>query len=67
MNNFYNIIAYNRLGEVQSVESTYDSWQAVELCLALSEEFAYAEQIDPWGKHCGDYGDRPVALGQRAY
>ena len=67
MNDFYNIIGYNTLGEVQEVESTNDSWQAVELCLALSEEFASAEQIDPWGKHCGDYGDRPQALGQRAY
>ena len=67
MNEFYNIIGYNTLGEVQEVEATNDSWQALELCLALSEEFAYAEQIDPWGKHCGDYGDRPVALGQRAY
>ena len=67
MNEFYHIIGYNTLGEVQSVESTHDSWQAVELCLALSEEFAYAETLDLWGRHCGDYGDRPHALGQRVY
>ena len=43
MNDFYHIIGYNTQGEVQSVESTDDSWQAVELCLALSEEFGFAE------------------------
>ncbi len=67
MNDFYHIIGYNTQGEVQSVESTDDSWQAVELCLALSEEFGYAEHLDLWGRHAGDYGDRPVALGQRTY
>ncbi len=56
MNDFYNIIAYNTLGEVQEVE-----------CLDMSMLYGYAEQIDPWGKHCGEYGDRPQALGQRAY
>ena len=67
MNEFYHIIGYNTLGEVQSVESTHDSLQAVELCLALSEEFAYAETLDLWGRHSGDYGNRPAALGQRVY
>ena len=67
MNEFYHIIGYNTLGEVQSVESTHDSWQAVELCLARSEEFAYAETLDLWGRHSGDYGNRPAALGQRVY
>ena len=67
MNEFYHIIGYNTLGEVQSVESTHDSWQAVELCLALSEEFAYAETLELWGRHSGDYGNRPAALGQRVY
>ena len=67
MNEFYNIIGYNTLGEVQEVEATNDSWQAVELCLTLSEQYGYAETTDAWGKHCGEYGDRPVALGQRVY
>ena len=67
MNEFLYIIGYNKLGEVQEVEATDDSWQAVELCLALSEEFGYAEHLDLWGRHAGDYGDRPAALGQRAY
>ena len=38
MNEFYNIIGYNTLGEVQEVEATNDSWQAGELCLKLSEQ-----------------------------
>ena len=67
MNEFYNIIAYNTLGEVQEVTATDDSWIATETCLDLSMLYGYAEQINPWGKHCGEYGDRPVALGQRVY
>ena len=67
MNEFYNIIGYNTLGEVQEVEATNDSWQAVALCLTLSEQYGYAENLDLWGKHCGEYGDRPAALGARAY
>ena len=67
MNDFYNVIAYNTLGEVQEVEATGDSWQATEICLDLSMLYGYAETLDAWGKHCGEYGDRPAALGQRAY
>ena len=55
MNEFYNIIAYNTLGEVQEVEATDDSWIATETCLDL------------WGRHAGEYGDRPAALGQRTF
>ena len=67
MNNFYNVIAYNTLGEVQEVEATGDNWEAVEICLAMSEQFGYAETLDLWGRHSGDYGDRPAALGERTY
>ena len=67
MNEFYNIIAYNTLGEVQEVEATNDSWKAVELCLDMSMLYGYAEHLDLWGRHAGEYGDRPAALGQRAY
>ena len=67
MNDFYNVIAYNTLGEVQEVEATGDNWEAVEICLAMSEQFGYAETVDLWGRHTGDYGDRPAALGQRVY
>jgi len=67
MNEFYNIIAYNTLGEVQEVEATNDSWKAVELCLDMSMLYGYAEHLDLWGRHAGEYGDRPAALGQRTY
>ena len=67
MNEFYNIIAYNTLGEVQEVEATHDSWKAVELCLDMSMLYGYAEHLDLWGRHAGEYGDRPAALGQRNY
>ena len=67
MNEFYNIIAYNTLGEVQEVETTDDGWQATEFCLDLSMLYGYAETLDAWGKHCGEYGDRPASLGQRVY
>ena len=59
--------AYNTLGEAQEKETLTDSWAATEICLDLSMLYGYAEQINPWGKHCGEYGDRPAALGQRAY
>ena len=59
--------AYNTLGEAQETETQTDSWEATEICLALSEEFGYAETLDAWGKHHGEYGDRPASLGQRVY
>ena len=40
---------------------------AYPLCYDLAQEFGYAETLDLWGRHSGDYGDRPVALGQRVY
>ena len=59
--------AYNSQGQALETETQTDSWQATEICLALSEIYGYAETLDAWGKHCGEYGDRPNALGQRAY
>ena len=59
--------AYNLQGEALETETQTDSLSATEICLALSEEFGYAETLDAWGKHCGEYGDRPAALGQRVY
>ena len=59
--------AYNSQGQALASETQTDNWEAVEICLAMSEEFGYAETLDAWGKHCGEYGDRPVALGQRVY
>ena len=59
--------AYNSQGQVQENEIQTDSWTATEICLAMSEQYGYAETLDLWGRHSGDYGDRPTALGQRVY
>ena len=59
--------AYNSQGQALASESQTVKWEAVEICLGMSEEFGYAETLDLWGRHAGDYGDRPVALGQRVY
>ena len=65
--NTFTTTAYNTLGEAQEAETQTDSWAATEMCLDLSMLYGYAETLDAWGKHCGEYGDRPAALGQRAY
>jgi len=59
--------AYNSKGQAQETETQSDSWDATEICLALSDQYGYAETLDLWGRHTGDYGDRPTALGQRVY
>ena len=63
----FTTIGYNFQGEPLEHETQTDSWTATEICLALSEQYGYAETIDLWGRHCGDYGDRPASLGQRVY
>ena len=63
----YTTTAYNTLGEVQETETQNDSWSACEMCLDLSMLYGYAETTDLWGRHAGDYGDRPAQLGQRVY
>ena len=65
--NTFTTTAYNSLGQAQETETQFDSWQATEMCLDLSMLYGYAETLDAWGKHCGEYGDRPHALGQRVY
>ena len=59
--------AYNSKGQALETETQTDSWDATEICLAMSEQFGYAETLDLWGRHAGAYGDRPHALGQRVY
>ena len=66
-NELYRTTAYNLQGEALETETQTDSWEAVEICLAMSEQYGYAETTDLWGRHTGDYGDRPAALGQRVY
>ena len=65
--NTFTTTAYNSQGQAQETETQNDSWTATEMCLDMSMLYGYAETLDAWGKHCGDYGDRPYALGQRVY
>ena len=67
MNNTFTTTAYNTLGEAQETEIQTDSWQATEICLDLAMLYGYAETLDAWGRHAGEYGDRPHRLGARAY
>ena len=59
--------AYNSQGQALASETQTDNWEAVEICLGMSEEFGYAEATDPMHTHMGEYGNRPAALGQRRY
>ena len=59
--------AYNTLGEAQETDTQTDSWTATEICLDLAMLYGYAETLDAWGRHAGEYGDRPHRLGARAY
>ena len=59
--------AYNSQGQALETETQTDSWEATEMCLDLSMLYGYAETLDAWGKHHGEYGDRPASLGQRVY
>jgi len=65
--NTFTTTAYNTLGEAQETETLTDSWKATEICLDLSMLYGYAETTDLWGRHYGEYGDRPASLGQRVY
>ena len=65
--NTFTTTAYNLQGQALETQTDCDSWVATEICLSLADMFGYAETLDAWGKHCGEYGDRPVALGQRVY
>ena len=65
--NTFTTTAYNTLGEAVEHETGTDSWRATETCLDFSMLYGYAETTDLWGRHSGDYGARPVALGERVY
>jgi hypothetical protein len=65
--NTFTTTAYNTLGQAVEHETTNDSWRATETCLDFSMLYGYAETLDAWGRHSGEYGDRPASLGQRAY
>ena len=65
--NTFTTTAYNPQGQAQETETHTDSWSATEICLDLAMLYGYAETLDAWGRHAGEYGDRPHRLGARAY
>ena len=65
--NTFTTTAYNPQGQAVEHETQNDSWTATETCLDFSMLYGYAETLDAWGRHAGEYGDRPHALGQRVY
>ena len=66
MFNSFTTTAYDYLGNAKEHETSTDSWSHVELCQAMAEDYGYAETI-MCGRHVGEYGQRPAALGQRVY
>ena len=50
-----------------TTEHGYAQNQLDDVMWSMSEEFGYAEALDEWGRHSGEYGDRPRRLGERQY
>jgi len=65
--NSFTTTAYDYQGNAVEHETSTDAWTHTELCLSLSEAYGYAETVNELGTHCGEYGDRPAALGQRVF
>ena len=64
----YKITAYNKLGKVQEIENLYCAPDEInDVMYTMSEEFGYAEAFDTMNTHVGEYGERPLSLGERKY
>ena len=64
----YKIIAYNKLGKVQEVENLFCAPDEIDgVMYDMSEQYGYAEAVDPVNTHMGEYGQRPFSLGERNY
>ena len=64
----YKIIAYNKLGKVQEVENLYCAPDEIDgVMYDMSEQYGYAEAYDTMDTHMGEYGVRPLSLGERNY
>ena len=64
----YKITAYNKLGKVQEVENLFCAPDEIDgVMYDLSEEYGYAEAFDTMNTHVGEYGIRPLSLGDRKY
>jgi len=64
----YKITAYNKLGKVQEVENLFCAPDEIDgVMYDMSEEYGYAEAFDTMNTHVGEYGIRPLSLGERRY
>ena len=66
MFDLFTITGYDTKGVVQESETVTDDWSSTESCLALADQYSYAETTYG-GRHYGEYGNRPSALGRRIY
>ena len=64
----YKITAYNKLGKVQEVENLFCAPDEIDgVMYDMSEQYGYAEAFDTMDTHVGEYGVRPLSLGERKY
>jgi len=64
----YKITAYDRLGKVQEVENLFCAPDEIDgVMYDMSEQYGYAEAFDTMNTHVGEYGVRPLSLGERRY
>ena len=64
----YKITAYDRLGKVQEVENLFCAPDEIDgVMYDMSEQYGYAEAFDTMNTHVGEYGVRPLSLGERKY
>ena len=64
----YKITAYDRLGKVQEVENLFCAPDEIDgVMYDMSEQYGYAEAFDTMNTHVGEYGIRPLSLGERKY
>ena len=64
----YKITAYNKLGKVQEVENLFCAPDEIDgVMYDMSEEYGYAEAFDTMNTHVGEYGIRPLSLGEGRY
>ena len=64
----YKITAYNKFGKVQEVENLFCAPDEIDgVMYDMSEQYGYAEAFDTMNTHVGEYGVRPLSLGERKY
>ena len=57
----YSVKAFNPKGQLMLMEHGYAQNQIDEIMLSMADEVGYAEAVDDWNRHSGEYGDRPAS------